>query len=301
MQANIFLFVIVLFLNMSCGGGGGGGSSSSSTTTSTNDIDNIIDSATACTANPHLCSLITSTQFSDIFKHRDNSTCIADGSAVYTYANFLNAALLFPNFANVGTSTVQKQELAAFLANISHETTGGWSSAPDGPYAWGLCFTKENGCTNGSCTGYNSADATYPPSSGHTYFGRGALQLSWNYFYGSASVAIYGDKNVLLNNPDLVATDGLVSFKAAIWYWMTAQAPKPSAHDVMSIGSTDNAGTRPAGFGLTINIINGGLECQSSGVINAKQTDRIGFYTRYTGLFGVATGSNLDCANQPHY
>lgn len=66
----------------------------------------------------------------------------------YTYAAFLAAAAAFPGF---GTSAqdpaVNQRELAAFLGQISHETTGGWATAPDGPYSWGLCWITEGGCT----------------------------------------------------------------------------------------------------------------------------------------------------------
>lgn len=35
------------------------------------------------------------------------------------------------------------------------------------------------------------------------YYGRGPLQLTWNYNYGQVSRAIFGD-NRLLNDPDMV-------------------------------------------------------------------------------------------------
>ncbi|KAB1207071.1 Acidic endochitinase Q [Morella rubra] len=45
-----------------------------------------------------------------------------------------------------------------------------------------------------------------------------------------ASEAIGAD---LLTNPDLGATDATISFKTAIWFWMTPQGNKPSSHDVI--------------------------------------------------------------------
>ncbi|KAL2333883.1 hypothetical protein Fmac_015096 [Flemingia macrophylla] len=54
-----------------------------------------------------------------------------------------------------------------------------------------------------------------------------------NYNYGEAGKALNLD---LINNPDLVATDPTVSFKTAIRFWMTAQANKPSSHDVITGG-----------------------------------------------------------------
>jgi basic endochitinase B len=50
----------------------------------------------------------------------------------------------------------------------------------------------------------------------------------------------------------------------ALWFWMTEQLPKPSAHDVMvgrwSPTNEDTIAARAPGL-VTVNIINGGLEC----------------------------------------
>ena len=104
----------------------------------------------------------------------------------------------------------------------------------------------------------------------------------------------------LLNNPDLVATDPVISFKTAFWFWMTPQSPKPSCHDVIT-GSwnpsgADSAAGRARGFGAITNIINGGLECGKGW--NSKVEDRIGFFKRYCDILGVGYGNNLDCYNQ---
>ena len=117
-----------------------------------------------------------------------------------------------------------------------------------------------------------------------------------NYNYGPTGVALGED---LLNNPDMVATDAVVSFKTAIWFWMTEQLPKPSCHDVV-IGSwtpsaDDVAAGRLPGYGVTTNIINGGLECGIGP--DSRVEDRIGFYKRYCDMFGIEYGDNLDCAN----
>ncbi|CAL8121889.1 unnamed protein product [Prunus armeniaca] len=78
----------------------------------------------------------------------------------------------------------------------------------------------------------------------------------------------------------------------SIWFWMTPQSPKPSCHDVITrrwnpSGADKSAGT---GYGVTTNIINGGLECGKGW--NAKVEDRIGFYKRYCDLLGVGYGNN---------
>lgn len=104
----------------------------------------------------------------------------------------------------------------------------------------------------------------------------------------------------LLNNPDLLATDPVLSFKSAIWFWMTAQPPKPSCHEVIidewkPSANDVNAGRLP-GYGLTTNIINGGIECGHGG--NDAVRNRIGFFTTFCGKFGIQPGDNLDCSHQ---
>ncbi|KAL7213733.1 hypothetical protein ACSBR2_016293 [Camellia fascicularis] len=127
--------------------------------------------------------------------------------------------------------------------------------------------------------------------------------MDWfiNYNYGQAGVALALGFE-LLNNPDLVETDPVISFKTALWFWMTTQSPKPSCHDVI-IGNwtptpADQLTGRVPGYGVITNIINGGLECGHGP--NSRVEDRIGFYQRYYSdeIFDVSTGDNLDCNNQ---
>ncbi len=246
----------------------------------------------------NLASLLTPQLFEQLFLHRGDSPC---KGSFYTYQAFLAAASSFPAFASEGTDEIRKRELAAFLANISHETTGGWPTAPDGPYSWGLCWITEGGTVDPSqLPDYCSPSAQWPCASGKKYFGRGPIQLSWNYNYGQCGDALGLD---LLNNPDQVAMDAEVAFRTALWFWMTPQAPKPSCHDVMSgqwtPSAADTAAGRLPGFGLTINIINGGIEC---GYPSPMQVlDRLGYYDRYTQVLGTTKGDNLDCASMQAY
>jgi chitinase len=244
---------------------------------------------------------ISAALFEELFKHRNDPACASNG--FYTYAAFTAAAAAFPGF---GTSSadpaVNKRELAAFLAQISHETTGGWATAPDGPYSWGLCWVTEGGKTP-PWSPYCEPSAAYPCAEGKTYYGRGPMQLSWNYNYIPAGEVLGFDG---LNNPEIVAQDPVIAFKTAIWFWMTPrlEGGKPSCHDVM-IGAwtptaRDSAAGRVPGFGATTNIINGGLEC-GSGAIKAQEADRIGYYQRYASLFGVTVGDNLSCENQKDF
>lgn len=220
---------------------------------------------------------------------------------LYSHAALLAAAAEYPAFASEGSADDRLREVAAFLANIGHETTGGWADAPGGPYAWGLYFTQEVGCEGGGCTGYCDVNnVQYPCAPGKTYHGRGPIQLSWNYNYGQAGDAL-GEP--LLAQPELVATDGAIAFRTGLWFWMTAQSPKPSAHDVMAgvwqPTADDLAKGRAPGFGMTIDIINGGLECGQP--TNAKVEDRVGFYERFTDMLAVDPGPAIYCdAMQPY-
>jgi hypothetical protein len=182
----------------------------------------------------------------------------------------------FADFLNTNSIQNNKRELAAFLANISKETTGGWQmpigGGSEGDYAnWGLYFVHEVGynSSNGAGT-YSQASSTFPPNPNVGYYGRGPIQLSWNYNYGQFSKFLFNDISVLLNNPDLVQQDGVLAFKSAIWFWMMPQCPKPSCHQVMQDVWLPQSGDYSSpkmylqGFAHTNNIINGGLECRSS-------------------------------------
>ncbi|KAG5512913.1 hypothetical protein RHGRI_038667 [Rhododendron griersonianum] len=124
------------------------------------------------------------------------------------------------------------------------------------------------------------------------------ILLQSNYNYGPAGIAIGSD---LLANPDLVATDATISFRAALWFWMTPQYSKPSCHDVITgrwtPSAADSTAGRAPGYGVITNIINGGLEC-GQGFSTAQQVSRIGFLMHFSDIVGVGYGENLDCNNQ---
>ncbi|MEM1256347.1 MAG: Dot/Icm T4SS effector Zinc-dependent metalloprotease LegP [Cyanobacteria bacterium P01_H01_bin.21] len=241
------------------------------------------------------------TGFANIVSRQIYETMFPHRNDLYDYDSLIAAVQQYPQFCNEGTPDQRRQEAAAFLANIAHETTGGWETAPGGRHAWGLHFIEEVGCENGSCTGYCDVNnSIYPCASGQTYHGRGPMQLSWNYNYGAAGQALGVD---LLANPDLVKSDGTLAFQTALWFWMTPQPPKPSCHDVMAgrwaPSAEDVTAGRTPGFGMTINIINGGLECSIP--TNGKVQDRVGFYQRFTQLLGVTMGEAVYCDRMRHY
>jgi len=193
-------------------------------------------------------------------------------------------------FCSGSNLQMDKKELAAFFAQIAHETRHG----ENGKYNDGLMFTHE---LNTALT-YTADNDDYPAVKGKKYYGRGPMELSYNGNYGYASTCIFGDKDVLLNNPDLVQNDPVVAFKTAIYFWMTPQLPKPSAHDVMTgiwqPGAADKAAGRTPGFGMTINIVNGLIECDKGDNLSSMN-DRIGYYQHFLKLMG-ASDPNCACS-----
>ncbi|KAF8780510.1 hypothetical protein HU200_001637 [Digitaria exilis] len=226
-------------------------------------------------------AIITRQVFESMLSHRGDSGC---QGAFYTYDAFVNAAARFPAFGTTGDAQTRRRELAAFFGQTSHETTGGWPTAPGGTFAWGYCRVEEQKQTD-------------PP-----YYGRGPIQLTHKYNYDLAGKALKLD---LVGKPSLVSSDPVVAFETAIWFWMTPQAAKPSCHDVITgrwtPGAGDRAAGRLAGYGLLTNIINGGLECGKGGQPTDGDSNRVGFYRRYCKMLGVAEGANLNCQNQKPY
>ncbi len=193
-------------------------------------------------------------------------------------------------FCSGKDATTNKRELAAFFAHIAHETRHG----QNGAYNDGLMLIHENNTS----LPYLAENDEYPPVAGQKYYGRGPMQLSYNGNYGYASDCIFGDARILLNTPALVETDPVTAFKTAIYFWMTPQTHKPSAHDVMAgkwqPKNDDVAKGRKPGFGMTINIVNGEIECNHGDNLY-NMNDRIGFYQYFLKKLGV-TDPNCVCS-----
>ena len=218
----------------------------------------------------------------------------------YSYKSFIQAATVFPTFLSDGDKTTQKRELAAFLANIAQETSGGWDEAPDGYFKYGLYFAEEQ--TPQGKLDYNDiTKIKYPAVLGKQYYGRGPKQLSWNYNYAQFSEAWYGTKDTLLQHPEYLSKDAILSFASAIWFWTTPQFPKPSCHDIMvnkwTPNENDQLKGRLPGFGSTVNVINGGVEC-GLGKDLQKTSYRYQYYLYFCNYFKVTPGDNITCANQ---
>ena len=187
-----------------------------------------------------------------------------DRNQFYTYQALVEASRMYPTFANAADITTRKREVAAFLANAAHET-GGLSAIEEinkGVY----CQSKAN-C---AC------------AAGKSYFGRGPLQLTWNYNYCHVGTSL---GLPLQADPDLVGRDVSVAYRVSIWFWMfSTGAGSMTGHDAIVNG---------AGFGETIRTLNGSLECNGG---NPQQVQsRVNYYMKFTQLLGVTPGSNTSC------
>ena len=260
----------------------------------------ILKAAARKTGKSNLEKLLSEKEWEQLFPNRygKGENDVKSKNDFYSFAAFLAAAKAFPQFLAEGDEATQKRELSAFLANISQETTGGWDDAPGGYFKWGLCYLQEQGHPNPSYV--DAQNELYRPVKGKKYYGRGPKQLSWNYNYGQFSQAWFGNKDTLLQNPDYLVQDPVVSFASALWFWMTSQDPKPSCHDVKTgkwkPTAEDIKKGRLPGFGTTLNIINGGQEC---GKPEGERTKyRYGFYKYFCKYFKVAPGENIECTDQ---
>ncbi|KAF8672878.1 hypothetical protein HU200_049217 [Digitaria exilis] len=251
-----------------------------------------------------VASILSRSEFDEMLKQQhDNDLC--PGKGFYTYDAFIDAAKTFPSFGvRGGDVATRKREVAAFLAQTSHETMLGWEAA-DGSVTWaGYCLKEQAVEPRGDCC---QPSRRWPCAEGKQYYGRGPFNISWNYNYGAAGNAI-GVGDDLLHDPDMVATDAVVSFKTALWFWMTPRSSEldennhmPSCHLVMTgqWGPTEedlDAGRVP-GYGAVTNLVNGEAECGHGGPDDRVES-RIAFYKRYCDILGVDYGDKLDCYGQ---
>ncbi|WP_157314002.1 glycoside hydrolase family 19 protein [Chitinibacter sp. GC72] len=183
-------------------------------------------------------------------------------------------------------------------------------------YKQALWYLRENGYNEGSAVGsyqdcFSGAGSSifsifYPCAQNAQgknidYFGRGSKQLSWNYNFGAFSKSLYGDVNVLLDNPGRVA-DTWLNFASAIWFAVYPQSPKPPMTWVVDgtwvPNAVDVANNMSPGFGATVHIINGGIECGGGGAEKPQVQNRIAAYREFAREMGVTIPANeaLGCA-----
>lgn len=218
----------------------------------------------------------------------------------YSYTRFLQAIGKFPAFCGDYTDgrdadAICKKSIVTAFAHFSQETGGhiAIDNTWDNPLAleeWqqALVHVREMGWSEGQegyTTGCGQNDwqnKRWPCAAGEGYFGRGAKQLSYHFNYGAFSEVMYdGDATVLLNNPALVA-DSWLNLASAIWFFLTPQAPKPAMLHVIDRTWTPSQRETDAGigygFGTTINVINGGIECGEQNKDKGQPVNRIRYW-----------------------
>ena len=88
----------------------------------------------------------------------------------------------------------------------------------------GLFYVEEINKSDYKSSEYG-ANEKWPSQAGVQYFGRGPMQLSWNYNYGQFSNIFstegYDSKMELLINPGAVSADGYTAMAAGLWFYMT--------------------------------------------------------------------------------
>ncbi|KAM5587711.1 endochitinase EP3 [Rosa sericea] len=206
---------------------------------------------TPTTNGDSVANIVTTNFFNGII---NQAAARCAGKSFYTRQAFLNALGSYRNFGTSGSVEKNKREIAAFFAQVTHETGH-------------FCYIEE--INRGT---YCKRSTDYPCNPEKKYYGRGPLQLTWNYNYGAAGKAIGFDG---LNSPEKVASDPVVAFKASLWFWVN------NVHSVLS-----------QGFGATTRAINSG-EC-GGGAPNKVQA-RINYYKQYCTQLNVSPGDNLYC------
>jgi chitodextrinase len=227
----------------------------------------------------------------------------------YTYTRFLRAIGKFPAFCGEYTDgrdsdAICKKSIITAFAHFAQETGGhiAKDNVSDNPlqleeWQQALVHVREMGWSEGQpgyTTGCGQNDwqnRRWPCADGQGYFGRGAKQLSYHFNYGAFSEVMFnGDATVLLNNPGLVA-DSWLNLASAIWFFLTPQAPKPAMLHVIDRtwvpSQKELAAGIGYGFGTTINVINGGIECGEQNRTKGQPVNRIRYWEGLSNYYNI--------------
>jgi hypothetical protein len=149
--------------------------------------------------------------------------------------------------------------------------------------------TPPHGCVCGPTTEVDTEDLKGLINPNAVYFGRGALQISWNANYIKASQVLAESADLLCSQPDLVATEPKYAWGTALWFWLFNPDPD-------DLGSTSHIRSLEGSFGGSLKIINGGLECppDPEGYHVEAIVTRLRYYCIAASVIGVQRLLNFD-------
>ncbi|WP_234418381.1 glycoside hydrolase family 19 protein [Dongshaea marina] len=257
-----------------------------------------------------------------IVSEADWDYLFAKRSPEYSYRHFLQAVAKFPAFCasyedGRDSEAICRRSLATMFAHFTQET-GGHTEHWDVPeWRQGLVHAREMGWTeqmrggyNGECNpatwqGQTWPCGTFDNGEYKSYFGRGAKQLSYNYNYGPFSEAMFGTVRTLLDHPEMVA-DTWLNLASAVFFFTYPQPPKPSMLHVIDgtwqPNSRDEQNGLYPGFGVTTQIINGGVECGGTTEV-AQSVNRISYFRSFASYLGVTIAEDeiLGCRGMKQF
>lgn len=257
--------------------------------------------------------ILSQTDWDYLFPKRDEA---------YSYRKFLQAIGKFPAICQDypdgrNADAICRRTLATMFAHFAQET-GGHTAHWDVPeWRQALVHVREMGWNETMRDGYNGECnpnvwqgqtwpcGTFANGEFKSYFGRGAKQLSYNYNYGPFSEAMFGTVRTLLDNPELVA-DTWLNLASAVFFFSYPQPPKPSMLHVIDgtwqPNNRDLANGLTPGFGVTTQIINGGVECGGS-VEVAQSRNRISYFNSFANYLDVPIDENevLGCKGMQQF
>jgi hypothetical protein len=202
--------------------------------------------------------------FDDLVSEQVFNQLFPNRNPFYTYQGLVEATRHYPMFTADGTPEQKKREAAAFLANVARET---------GELIYIDQIEKDVYCM---------PSANCPCEPGKSYYGRGPIQISWNYNYCTASASIGVD---IRARPELVSQDATIAWETGLWFWMTQRG---AGNYTPHVAIVENRG-----FGETIRSINGSVECDGKSPEGVQSRNE--FFRRYCEVLGVSPGDNTTC------
>lgn len=153
--------------------------------------------------------------------------------------------------------------------------------------------TGEQGCdcknvTIASVPGYTDAIGYIAASD--AFFPRGSIITQWNYDYLGSSLSLTGDKEILCNNPDLIATDSQYAWGAGIVKYMEKM-------QFGTTGETAHKQVMKGNFGGSVEVLYGDLECPASEWESLAHVDLVKVRVSEVCKAGAALGVYVEMAS----